>query len=187
MLPWVVSAIWLIWFIVIAFTGYAPPQPGDKVDHAATRISVRADLVTLVSLLAAIAGAIGVRAAVPNADWLIALGAVLVAAGLVLRHRAAAELGRYFTRSVLVRPGQHVVDTGPYRLVRHPGYLGILISELGLALTLRNWFSLVLIATGFFLSHVPRILAEESTMATNLGEPYREFARTRKRVIPGIW
>jgi protein-S-isoprenylcysteine O-methyltransferase Ste14 len=86
-----------------------------------------------------------------------------------------------------VRTGHRLVTTGPYRAVRHPGYAGILLSLLGLALTLGNWLSVLLIVVGFCVAHVPRIRAEEAVLAAQLGETYLTFARTRKRLIPGVW
>jgi protein-S-isoprenylcysteine O-methyltransferase Ste14 len=57
----------------------------------------------------------------------------------------------------------------------------------GLGLTLGNWLSIVLMVLGFFAAHLPRISVEEGVLETNLGEPYRTFEATRKRLIPGVW
>ena len=100
---------------------------------------------------------------------------------------AATTLGDFFTRSVVILDGQRIVTTGPYGFVRHPAYAEILVSVAGLALTLGNWLSVALVVTGFVLGNVPRIRAEEAALAANLGEQYREFSRTRKRLIPGVW
>jgi protein-S-isoprenylcysteine O-methyltransferase Ste14 len=117
--------------------------------------------------------------------WLaLALGLALVVLGNGLRHWAATTLGVFFTRSILIRAEHRVVTTGPYRFVRHPAYAGDLVSLLGLTITLGNWLIAI---TGFFLAHVPRIKAEEAALEANLGEHYRAFARTRKRLIPGVW
>jgi protein-S-isoprenylcysteine O-methyltransferase Ste14 len=185
----VVAAIWIAWLLVTSGAGYAPSGPGDRIDERATRVSVWADVVTLVSLAGAVAVAIWVPAAVlPYDPWLtLVLGAVLVVLGVALRQWAARTLGRSFTRSVTIREGHHVVTSGPYRFVRHPGYAGVLVSQVGLGLTLGNWLSVGLLVLGFFLAHVPRIRAEEAVLEANLGEPYRELERTRKRLIPGVW
>jgi protein-S-isoprenylcysteine O-methyltransferase Ste14 len=189
MSPWLVAAIWLAWLLVTSGTGYAPAQPGDRIDERATRVSVWADLTMVGAMLSAVAAALVVPATALPADpgLSVALGAALVVLGLGLRHWAARTLGRAFTRSVLIRQGQRVITTGPYRLLRHPGYAGGLVAQLGLALTLGNWLSVGLMMLGFFLAHVPRITAEEAVLAANLGEEYRAYARTRKRLIPGIW
>jgi protein-S-isoprenylcysteine O-methyltransferase len=187
--PWLVAAIWLGWFVVAGGAGYARAQPGDRIDDRATRVSVWADLATVVSMLGAVAATIAVpSAALPADPWLtVALGSALVLVGVALRLWAARTLGRYFTRSVLVREGHRVITSGPYRFVRHPGYAGVLVVQVGLALTLGNWLSVGLMVIGVFLAHVPRITAEEAVLEANLGEPYRDYERTRKRLIPGVW
>jgi protein-S-isoprenylcysteine O-methyltransferase Ste14 len=187
--PWLVAALWICWCLVAAGAGYAQPAPGDRIDARGTRISVWADVVTVVAMGAAVAAALVLpAAALPTTPWLsVALGAALVLLGLALRLWAARTLGLFFTRSVLVRDGHRVVSTGPYRWVRHPGYAGMLVSLCGLALTLDNWLSIVLMVLGFFVAHVPRINAEEAMLEAHLGEEYRAFARTHKRLIPGVW
>ena len=59
-------------------------------------------------------------------SWSFYLGIGLMIAGIVLRQWSIAVLGRYFSRTVGVQEGQAVVDRGPYRLVRHPSYTGLL-------------------------------------------------------------
>jgi protein-S-isoprenylcysteine O-methyltransferase Ste14 len=187
--PGLVAAIWIVWFLVATGAGYARPQPGDRTDEQATRVSVWADMTTLVAMLGAVATAIAVpSAALPGDPWLtLGLGAVLVLLGLGLRVWAAVTLSRYFTRSVTVRVGHRLVTAGPYRAVRHPGYAGVLVSLLGLALTLGNGLSVLLIVAGSLVAHVRRIQAEEAALEAHLGETYRAFARTRKRLVPGVW
>ena len=107
--------------------------------------------------------------------------------GIALRQWAARTLGAFFTRSILVREQHQIVAAGPYRFIRHPGYAGLLISVTGLALTLGNWLSVVVAVFGFLLGNIPRINAEEAVLEANLGDQYRDYARPRKRLIPGIW
>jgi protein-S-isoprenylcysteine O-methyltransferase Ste14 len=144
---------------------------------------------TGASLVGAVAAAIWVpSAALPYDPWLtVGLGAVLVGLGIALRQWAARTLGRSFTRSIVIREGHRVVTAGPYRFVRHPGYAGVLVSMVGLGLTLGSWLSVVILVLGFFLGHVPRIRAEEAALEASLGEEYRELERTRQRLIPGVW
>ncbi len=69
-------------------------------------------------------------------------GIVLVYAGLAFRLYAIKVLGRYFTPSVAVFADQQVVKDGPYKLIRHPAYTGLLIMFLGFGLSSTNWLSL---------------------------------------------
>jgi protein-S-isoprenylcysteine O-methyltransferase Ste14 len=184
-----VAAIWVAWFLLETGVGYARLDPTDRIERWATRVSVWADVIIVVSMLGAVAAAISVpSAALPMDAWLaLALGSALVVLGIGLRHWAATTLGVFFTRSILIRAEHRVVSTGPYRFVRHPAYAGDLVSLLGLTITLGNWLSVMIAITGFFLAHVPRIKAEEAALEANLGEHYRAFARPRKRLIPGVW
>jgi protein-S-isoprenylcysteine O-methyltransferase Ste14 len=189
MRPWLIGAVWCAWIVVAAGTGYTPSGARDRIADRATRVSVRADAVTFVSMVGAGGAAIWLpSAALPGSPWLgVVLGAALVTSGLAVRHWAARTLGSFFTRSVAISPGHRVVDTGPYRSVRHPGYAGALLSLVGLALTLWNWAGVLIMVTGCLLAYVPRIEAEEAVLEESLGAPYREFERTRPRLIPGIW
>jgi len=128
---------------------------------------------------------------VPRADittlrpMVIGLGVALAIAGIVLRQYAVASLGRYFTTRVMTSPGQRVIDTGPYRFVRHPSYTGLLMTVLGLLLISANWLSM-----GCFVVALPgfgyRIWVEEHALANAIGEPYREYMRRTKRLLPFI-
>ena len=184
--PWLVGAIWITWF-VLGGAGDARSKPGDRIDDRGTR--VWADVVTAASMAGAVVAALTVSSAAVSDDlWLtVVLGSVLVALGIALRQWAARTLGRLYTHGVMIREGHRVIASGPYRFVRHPGYAGMLVSLIGLALTLGNWLSALLMVIGFFAAHVPRIKVEESVLERNLGEQYREFERTRKRLIPGVW
>ncbi len=96
-------------------------------------------------------------------------------------------MGRFFTLEVRVADGQSVIDSGPYRLLRHPSYTGALLSFLGIGLALGNWLSVavlvVLPAAGF----VRRIAVEEQALSAQLGESYRRYAATHRRLVPGLW
>ena len=127
-------------------------------------------------------------AAIDVARWpLFGGGVVLMAAGIVIRQWSIAVLGRYFTTDVRIHPGQTVVDTGPYRWVRHPSYTGLLVTLLGIGLALGNWASLAVLLTVPIAGLVVRIRVEERALEQGLGEPYRRFAATRPHLIPGVW
>src|SRR5262249_9161903 len=69
------------------------------------------------------------------------LGVVLLLAGIALRWYAIRVLGRFFTRDVAIQAGQTVVESGPYRFIRHPSYTGTLLTLLGIGLAMTNWLS----------------------------------------------
>jgi protein-S-isoprenylcysteine O-methyltransferase Ste14 len=115
------------------------------------------------------------------------LGIVLMGAGIVLRLYAMKVLGRSFTTSVAVAPEQTVIEAGPYRLIRHPSYTGILITLLGLGLSLtNNWLSLLVIMGCALIGFSYRIRVEEHVLKAHLGQRYQEYMRRTKRLIPFV-
>ncbi len=113
-------------------------------------------------------------------------GIVLMLLGVGLRWWSVATLGRYFTFDVAVRSTQSVVQSGPYRFVRHPAYSGMLLTLLGLGLSLANWASLVAILAGSLIGLLYRIHVEERALREALGQPYTDYMRRTRRFIPFI-
>ncbi|MFT3865560.1 MAG: isoprenylcysteine carboxylmethyltransferase family protein [Solirubrobacterales bacterium] len=115
------------------------------------------------------------------------LGALLTAAGIAFRQWAILVLGRFFTPIVRVSEGQTVVESGPYRVLAHPSYTGMLMIFVGIGLMLGNWLSLACLAIVPTAGLVIRIRAEERVLLAGIGEPYRRFLAGRARLVPGIW
>jgi protein-S-isoprenylcysteine O-methyltransferase Ste14 len=115
------------------------------------------------------------------------LGGLAVALGIFVRQWSIQTLGRFFTGDVRVSGHQPVIDRGPYRWARHPSYGGLIIFFIGFGLSLTNFISLVILAVVPTAGLIARIHFEERALLATLGEPYRRYAATRKRLIPGIW
>jgi protein-S-isoprenylcysteine O-methyltransferase Ste14 len=168
-----------------------------SVKSGRNRYGTRSDRGTLLVVVATVYGGIGGgfalaanvgAAAIRDARWpLFVAGVVLMAAGVVLRQWSVALLGRFFTTDVRLHEGQTVVDTGPYRRLRHPSYTGMLLTFLGSGLALGNWAALLALVVLPAIGLVVRIRSEERVLLAGLGEPYRRFAASRKRLIPGVW
>lgn len=88
--------------------------------------------------------------------------------GLALRTWAVVLLGQWFTWNVMVQPGQQLVSRGPYRFIRHPGYLGALITFVASCVLLRSWTTAVLAAAALTLAFSRRIRYEEALLAKTL-------------------
>jgi len=114
-------------------------------------------------------------------------GLAIFALGVALRTWAMLTLGRLFKLVVVIQNGHHVVDSGPYRLVRHPSYSGGLLALAGAGLALHNWLS-VAAAVGIpMLAILIRIAVEEARLVGYLGDDYRAYAKHTKRLVPGLW
>jgi protein-S-isoprenylcysteine O-methyltransferase Ste14 len=82
-------------------------------------------------------------------------------------------------------PPDRIVDSGPYRWVRNPMYLGHLIFFAGIALTLGSWIALGVLVFHAFWFH-RRVREDEERLAQLFGESYRDYCRRVKRWIPGL-
>jgi protein-S-isoprenylcysteine O-methyltransferase Ste14 len=144
-------------------------------------------ITTAIAAAFVLAGSVH-GAAIRFARWpFFVAGVVLMAAGIGFRQWAVAVLGRFFTTDVRVHRDQLVVETGPYRWVRHPSYTGLLMTLVGVGLALGNWASLAVLVVVPAAGLVVRIRVEERVLLDGLGEPYRRYAEGRARLIPGVW
>lgn len=115
------------------------------------------------------------------------VGSGLFFLGLAIRWYSIIHLGRFFTVNVAIASDHRLIDTGPYRFVRHPSYSGALMAFLGLGLCLRNFASLGLMVVPAWLVFMRRMQVEEAALLQAFGDRYREYIRRTKRVIPAIY
>jgi protein-S-isoprenylcysteine O-methyltransferase Ste14 len=119
--------------------------------------------------------------------WLNILGLVMVSVGYALAVWALVE-NPFFSSTVRVQweRGHVVCDTGPYRIVRHPGYAGSMLPLAGIALALGSLWTLIPAVVAFIIA-VIRTRLEDRTLQEEL-PGYRDYARrVRYRLIPGIY
>lgn len=114
-------------------------------------------------------------------------GAVIVLCGVCLRIWAVRTLGRFFTYQVMTTDDQVVVTNGPYRVVRHPSYTGLLVSCAGAGIATANPVSLFLVVAIPVVGLAHRIRVEEAALARALGDDYDRFSASRKRLVPWVW
>jgi len=158
----------------------------DSVD--ADDSSLRMLWITIVlSVTAGIMASIHVPSAAMGGAPVFWMGCALFGAGLALRWYSINYLGRFFTVNVAIHSAHEIIDTGPYARVRHPSYSGALLTFLGLALTLTNWLSLVLILVPICLAFGRRMSVEETALSSALGSPYTNYMRRTKRLAPFIY
>jgi protein-S-isoprenylcysteine O-methyltransferase Ste14 len=122
-----------------------------------------------------------------NDWWTFAVGIALVLTGVALRAWAIFTLGRYFRREVTIEPGQRLVRSGPYRVLRHPSYAGILLAVAGLGLAFGSWVSAVAALVIVFVGLLPRIRVEERALAQAFGAEYADYESSTARLLPYVW
>jgi protein-S-isoprenylcysteine O-methyltransferase Ste14 len=113
-------------------------------------------------------------------------GLALYVLGQALRGWAISTLGDWFQGALVVQEGQHVVESGPYRLIRHPAYAGGILRTAALGLVLDNWLSLGLLVVGVVAFVTARIQREERILRSGL-EPYGAYESRTARLVPRIW
>ncbi|HEY0702191.1 MAG TPA: isoprenylcysteine carboxylmethyltransferase family protein [Candidatus Acidoferrales bacterium] len=114
------------------------------------------------------------------------LGIALMWAGLGFRYYAMRVLGKYFTFNVAVHAGQTVVETGPYKYIRHPSYTGALITLTGFGLAFANWGGLLALMVCTGIGYAYRVRVEEAALVAALGEPYRNYMARTWRFVPYV-
>jgi protein-S-isoprenylcysteine O-methyltransferase len=107
--------------------------------------------------------------------------------GLILRWYSIGYLGRYFTVNVAIDPEHELVDSGPYRYIRHPSYTGALLAFLGLGLCLGNWLSILFLTVPIIGAFLWRIRIEETALLEALGQDYRDYMRRTERLVPWVY
>ncbi|MDF5725712.1 MAG: isoprenylcysteine carboxylmethyltransferase family protein [Rhizonema sp. PD37] len=115
------------------------------------------------------------------------LGLFIMLSGLILRYWAAKTLNEFYTRTLQIVEGHRIVNQAPYNILRHPGYLGVFLMEIGACLAIANWAVLLIIMVIGVLSSIYRIQAEEEMLNTTFGEQYKVYSQKTWRLIPLIY
>jgi protein-S-isoprenylcysteine O-methyltransferase Ste14 len=112
-------------------------------------------------------------------------GVIIAAAGLLLRLWAVLQLRERYTRTLLIQERQSVERGGPYRWVRHPGYLGSLFCLNGIALASGNWTVLLASLAATAAAYGYRIKVEDQMLVAALGAAYAEYRAQVGAILPG--
>jgi protein-S-isoprenylcysteine O-methyltransferase Ste14 len=127
------------------------------------------------------------NAALPDRRALYFLGLALFAGGIILRWYSIWYLGRFFTVDVAIAPEHRVIETGPYRLIRHPSYTGALLAFFGFGFCLGNWMSILCLMVPIVAAFMWRIHVEERALIEALGDNYRSYMHGTKRLLPRLY
>ena len=122
----------------------------------------------------------------PSGLWSFWIGAAVTVAGLLFAVWARLHLGTNWSRSVTIKQAHELITTGPYSLVRHPIYTGILTGFLGTAIALsevRGFIGLFLI----FLVLWAKLRMEEEWMRSQFGETYAAYAYQTSALVPWLF
>jgi protein-S-isoprenylcysteine O-methyltransferase Ste14 len=123
----------------------------------------------------------------PPDDWHIwvGFGAALTLGGLLLTVWARIHLGRNWSGVITIKEGHELISSGPYSVVRHPIYTGLLLAAFGQAVAEGQWFGLVGVAI-IFLAFWRKLRIEERWMRRQFGSAYEAYSQRVSALIPFI-
>ena len=113
------------------------------------------------------------------------LGLVIFVSGAAFRLWAIRTLGRYYSHIVREVEDHRIIQSGPYRLVRHPAYLGMIVANIGVVVFFFNTVTLALFLFLLTPAIILRIVVEERTLYRMDG--YEDYAERKNRLVPGVW
>jgi protein-S-isoprenylcysteine O-methyltransferase Ste14 len=122
----------------------------------------------------------------PSGLWSFWVGAAVTVAGLLFAVWARLHLATNWSSSVTIKQGHELITSGPYRLVRHPIYTGILTGFLGTAIALsqvRGFIALAIMFAAFWA----KFRTEEQFMRTQFGETYATYSRKTAALVPYLF
>jgi len=179
---WVVLYVWIGTEVWLASRKRRLP-PGATDRDSGSKWLVIASVWTTVAIGMWVAFLATGAAIQSGRTALFIFGLFLMLAGMALRWYSIRVLGASFTCEVSTRPGQEVIQAGPYRWVRHPSYTGGLLTVIGVLVCCVNWasFAALIVAVA---GYAYRIGLEERVLAHDLGRSYQDYMRRTKRLIP---
>ena len=113
------------------------------------------------------------------------LGFIIFLLGICFRLWATITLGHYYSHIVRKIDDHKIIDSGPYKYIRHPAYVGMIVAHFGIVLFFLNLITLLIFFVAFIPAIILRIFVEERTLFRIEG--YSDYAQNRKRLIPLIW
>lgn len=116
----------------------------------------------------------------------LAGGLALILAGGALRVGAVLTLGSRFTGHVRTVPDQRLCERGPYALIRHPSYVGLIGLNVGPALSCGAWPAAAVAAATTMAGNACRVRVEEQALEELLGKPYQDYRTRTPRYVPQV-
>jgi protein-S-isoprenylcysteine O-methyltransferase Ste14 len=184
-LAWELGSIYLVSEILLNLTRRSRSKTGTKQDRSTLAIIW---LVIAISVMAGVFVAQNVQAAaLPHGRMFASAGLMLFVMGLILRWWAIITLGRFFCVDVTIEKDHELVERGPFRVVRHPSYTGVLLAFLGFGLSIGNWAALLVILVPIGAAFIHRMNVEEDALSRALGPCYAEYMKRTKRLVPLVY
>jgi protein-S-isoprenylcysteine O-methyltransferase Ste14 len=185
--PWIIPALWISWGVYWKLAA-GNVKPTTRHESFASRMSHAIPLMLAVLLFLIrdqpghlLFGQIWPRS--PETFW---GGVALIVAGFAFTVWARLVLGRNWSATVTIKADHELIQSGPYRWVRHPIYTGLLVAFAGSALSLAEWRGL-LSCVLLLLAFVIKLRIEERWMTEVFGPAYEQYRQRVNALIPFVW
>jgi protein-S-isoprenylcysteine O-methyltransferase Ste14 len=179
-----IPGLWVVWVIGWMIFGLRTKRVL-RSESAASRLLHLIPLLLGIILLTfqRAGGPLLAMRVYPQTPWSFWIGAALVAVGLIFTAWARIHLAGNWSGTVTLKQDHTLTRTGPYRLVRHPIYTGLLIAILGSAIATAEWRGLVAFAL-VTLSFLRKLIVEERFLTTQFGDAYARYRAEVPALIP---
>ena len=186
---YIIFAAWILWAAYWAFSS-ADVKHATRVESRQSRfLKYSLPIIVAVILLQPLPwfqGTVLADRFMPDASWVLWLGLLLTIAGLLFACWARSVLGRNWSGVVQIKQDHELITRGPYRLVRHPIYTGLLLAFLGSAIALGQWrglLALIIIGASFWR----KWRLEEHWMKEQFGATYTDYMQRTKAIVPWLF
>jgi protein-S-isoprenylcysteine O-methyltransferase Ste14 len=123
----------------------------------------------------------------PRAIWMQVIGLAPITVAVTLFLWTRASIRGPYSRSIRVTAKHQLIQSGPYRIIRHPVDAGIILIALGLTLGYSSLAGLAAVLFILLPTVVYRILVDDQSLAEHFGVQFDEYSRRTRRLIPGLW
>ena len=120
-------------------------------------------------------------------NWITATGVVMIATGIWFRAWAVKTLGQFFTPTVQIKKEHQLINSGPYKIIRHPSYFAAFLSIVGGAVLLESVTGIVVSIIAMSIAYYVRIGIEERKLIEYFGNSYKEYMIQTKKIIPFVF
>lgn len=179
-----ISGLWLAWFAYWWFASRRT-KPTERGESIGSLLLHMLPLMFAFWLLWSERGSgtvLGNRL-YPWAPWEVWLGAGVTALGLFFSVWARVHLGRNWSGNVTIKQGHELIESGPYAIVRHPIYSGMLVAFIGSGIARGEWRAALAVAVAWAALWL-KLGVEERWMAERFGEKYTAYCRRVPALMP---
>jgi protein-S-isoprenylcysteine O-methyltransferase Ste14 len=179
-----ICGIWVASEVLLVIFRRAEPGSEKRDAGSVVWLNVIVYSSVVLGIGAALSGTGIIHGVTQVVPW---VGICLIMLGLAIRWVSIWRLWRYFTVDVAIRSDHRLVQTGIYRLIRHPSYLGSIVSFVGLGIAFCNWLTFALVLVPVTVSFMRRIQIEERALRERFGDEYVAYCERTKRLIPWVY